>query len=178
MVQEHNEFDEFKGKQESELDLSESDRLFNEMATVEPRRNVELADEGDAEDRIVDDGGDTLDDRIKYSPKLTDMQVADKRLNPDLGFDHLNIIQMGRTFPDVYNPLFRILTKSLIRSSLTKEADNGKGKNKKITVAEAIAKVNTALSISIDGEGRLDEIHILGSSVRDNEEKSKNNLGM
>ncbi len=139
--------------------------LFQQMATVVPPRNVETT-EVDSEG----EGQEPTEDRFAYSPKMTDMQVADKRLNPDLGVSYLNILEMSRTFPDVYNPLFRILVKSEVRKSLRE-----KGK-KKTSLAEIMAKVNTALSISIDGEGRIDVINIMGRAMTNEEEKAKTGI--
>lgn len=163
-----------KPNDKSEEKPSESDRLFQDMSEIIPRRNIELPKEvvsGNKGDGGGDGEHDTLEERIEYSPKLTDMQVADRRLNPDLGYPHLNVIQMSRVFPDVYNSLFRIQVKHLIRHSLIHS-------DKKLSVAEAIAKVNTALSIGIDGEGRIDEIKILGKAVEQSENKDKNLAGM
>lgn len=151
---------------EGENQKSESDKLFEDMSGIEPPRDVDEVEktggngDGDHED---------LEARIEGSPKLSDMQTAVKQLNPDLGYKHLNVIQVSRTFPDVYNPLLRILVKSLIRTALCK--------NIKLSVAEAIAYVNTALSISIDGEGRIDIIHCLGRAVAE-VEKDKNSMGV
>jgi len=139
---------------------SEVDRLFREMSEVNPPRKVELPDEDFSGDGAGEFG--EAGERIK----LSDLQVADRRLNPDLSenkkMPYLNYLQMGRTFPDVYNPLFRILTKYVIKRT---------GK----PVAEAMALVNTALSISIDGEGRIDEIALAKglAEIKGEQEKAK-----
>lgn len=146
-----------EGKEPSNLEAGD---LFRNMSEIAPLRNEELEDEDFEKDGDEDEHG-TLEERIEGSRKLTDFQVADKRLNPELGFRHLNVLQMSRTFPDIYNPMFRILVKDLI-------------KNSQMSVAEALAYVNTALSISIDGEGRIDVIQIArGHIVQTEEEKNK-----
>ena len=137
---------------------SETDRLFQSMQTINPVRD-DVGDEEVPQEEV--DGEQSLEERMEGSRKPTDFQVADKRLNPDLLHRHLNILEVSRTFPDVYNPLFRILVKDLVR-------------NTGLSVAEAIAYVNTALSISIDGEGRLDIIAIARQgALASEEEKNK-----
>ena len=136
------------------------DDLYNSMSSIVPRREVDLPEENGKSDGENGLGG-TFTDRQDYAPKLSDMQVADKRLNPDLGHKHLNVLEMSRTFPDIYNPFFRMLVKDLIRN------------NPDMRVSEAMAYVNTALSISIDGEGRIDMIHIMGRAVEAESEKNK-----
>lgn len=143
--------------EEKEPTGSESVDLFSRMSEIAPLRDVGLEDED------LDEGEDehgTLEERIEGSRKLTDVQVADRRLNPELGFRHLNVMQMSRVFPDIYNPMFRLIVKDLI-------------KNSNLSVAEAIAYVNTSLSIAIDGEGRIDEITLLRHGAIAEEEKSK-----
>lgn len=155
--------DEEEQKLEKPEDTSEADKLFSNQSEIEPIRDV------DAEDSDDELGGDdehgTLEERLDSGRKLTDLQVADKRLNPDLGYPHLNMIQMSRTFPDVYNSFFRILVKDLIRKSLASGSP--------ISVAEAIARVNTALSISIDGEGRFDVIAVARGISHSDDDKNK-----
>jgi hypothetical protein len=123
---------------------TEADRLFHEMSEFNPPRKVDVSG-GELGGNGAGDGFGEGGERIKK----TDLQVADDRLNPDLSdkgrMPFLNFLQMGRTFPDVYNPLFRILVKYVVKTF-------------HFPVAEAMARVNTALSISIDGEGRIDEI--------------------
>ncbi len=145
---------------------------FEKMKQVVPPREIELP----SEDGEGDGGGHgTLEERMETSPKLSDMQTADRRLNPDLGYRHLNIMQMSRVFPDVYNPLFRIMVKDLIRRSRAEKNEDGIAK--RMTVAEAIAYVNTALSMAIDGEARIDEINIMGRAIAEDVEKTKNSMG-
>jgi hypothetical protein len=149
--------DEDKIKNSEEASNSEADDLFRQQSEIQPLRTEGIEDED-----LKENGGEyeTIEERIAGSHKLTDLQVADKRLNPDLGYKYLNVIQMSRVFPDIYNPLFRIMVKNLI-------------KNSNLSVAEAIAYVNTAASIGIDGEGRIDEITIMKHSVVAEEVKNK-----
>lgn len=150
-----------KTEEEKEPNAEVND-LFSKMSEITPLRDTELED-GDLEEDESEHGA--LEERIEGSRKLTDFQVADKRLNPDLGFRHLNILEMSRTFPDVYNPMFRILVKDLI-------------KNSNLSVAEALSYVNTALSISIDGEGRIDVIQIAKGQVTQAETEQNKGTGL
>ncbi len=131
-----------KSEVEKEVSNPEPSDLFSKMSAIEPLRDTELEDEDLEED---EDEHGTLEERIDSGRKLTDFQTLEKVLNPDFGYRHLNLVAMGRTFPDIYNPYFRILLKDLI-------------KNSNLSVAEAIAYANTALSKSIDGEGIIDNI--------------------
>lgn len=141
---------------------SESDKAFEQMSSIVPPREVDMPEETGGNG---DGGGhDTLEERMESSPKLSDMQTADKRLFPDLAgklpIQWINKLMVSRVFPDIYNPLFRICVKELVR-------------NTEMSVAEAIAYVNTAISIAIDGEGRIDEIRITGRAAEAESDKSK-----
>ncbi len=149
-----------EAKESSNIEVKD---LFEKMSEIVPQRDIESEDSG--EDDGEDDGRGTLEERIESGRKLTDLQVADKRLNPDLGFRHLNVIQMSRVFPDNYTPLFRILVKDLLKNSY-------------LSVAEAIAYVNTAVSIGIDGEGRIDEIMIAKGHIAQAEEEKTKGAGL
>lgn len=142
-------------------DSSESDKLFNQMSGIVPPRDVNTYDESVSDGN---GGNETLGEVIAHSPKLSDMQTADQRLFPDLAgklpIQWINKLMVSRVFPDIYNPLFRICVKELVR-------------NTEMSVAEAIAYVNTAISIAIDGEGRIDEIRITGRAAEAESEKSK-----
>ena len=123
----------------------EGSDLFDQLASVTPEREISLEEDSGG------DGHRTLKERIEESPNLTDMQTADRRMFPDLGSPYLNYVQVSRIFPDVYNPMFRIMVKDIIKNT-----------NSDVSVAEAIAKVNTACSIAIDGEGRIDVLGLAG----------------
>ena len=144
--------------QENNEEQKSEEIIYQNMSAVEPELEVKDDILGDEKTEYS-----SLKDRMNVSPKLTDMQTADKRLFPDLGYPHLNDVQVSRIFPDVYNPMSRILVKDLIRNS-----------DENMRVAEAIATVNTAVSIAIDGEGRIDELGLAGVSHEENMEKEKN----
>jgi hypothetical protein len=128
------------------------DDLYNGLASIEPERDIALVDESNPSG----DNHKTMKERIEESPNLSDMQTADRRLFPDMRRAHLNRAQVGRTFPDVYNPLYRINVKDAIKTDMTKLPEEQQ------TIGEILTDVNTALSISIDGEGRIDELGLAG----------------
>jgi hypothetical protein len=127
------------------LDNPESENLFNQMAG--------------------DNGAGTIEERIETSPKKSDMQIVTERLNPDLGIKHLNVMEMSRIFPDVYDPMFWLHVK-------------GAMKHDGLRLDQSIAYVNTSLSIAIDGEGRMDVIQVAGKGMMETDEtKEKAKLG-
>ncbi len=144
---------------------NDADQLFSKMSEIAPLRDEELEDEDFGKDGDGSDEHGTLEERIETGRKLTDFQTLDRRLNPDLGHDFLNLVSMGRVFPDNYNPMGRIFTKYLIKQG--------------IAIPIAIARVNTALSIAIDGEGRLDDIfaYTKGSREATTEQNKGSGLG-
>ena len=159
----------FEGLPEEEAGIKKEDtrtsgmnKVFSQLPQVEPMREVDVRDD----DIDGGDGRGDIEDRLKSGGKLTDLQVIDRRLNPDLGYPFLNRICMSRVFPESYDKLFRILVKYLVRTY-------------DVPVPEAVALSNTALSIAIDGEGRIDEI-IIGtkgaSGEKSEEEKKRLNL--
>lgn len=150
--------------EENEQDeIKTSNQIYNTLKSIVPERDIEIPEHEHGDE--VDEHGE-LESRMDSYRKLTDLQVADKRLNPDLGIKYLNYTQMSRTFPDIYNPLFRIYVKDLIKT------------HPEYSVAEAIALVTTALSISIDGEGRIDEIHIMGKAAEATADQIKKEAGL
>ncbi len=138
-------------------------KSFSEL--IPERDDVKIPDDdlddvmGGGEPNVESSSG-TLSQRMKLSPKLTDAQTFDLRLFPSMKKEWLEILQVSRVFPDTYNHLFRIFVKDLMRE------------DKKITLAQAIAYVHTALSIAIDGEGRIDEL-ALSSGAMQKEDDSK-----
>ncbi len=131
------------------------DDLFEEMSLAELPLDVENGD-GDFGDNEREA---TFEER-SATPKLTDIQSLIKTLVPDLGIDWLTKLQLARVLPEYYNALKDIVIKTLIKS----------GKN----VTEAIALAEVALT-SIDGETRIDIIHI-GKGAQAEEEKKKETL--
>ncbi len=138
--------EEKKPEEQKETPSTEVD-LFSQSNEIQPLREV---DEGEDDLDTDGDGEESLEERMEGGRKLTDFQTLSKVLNPNFGYSHLNLVAIGRTFPDVYNFYFSILVKGLIKRSLAL--------GKPIRIDEAIAIVNTALSKSIDGEGIIDNI--------------------
>jgi hypothetical protein len=93
------------------------------------------------------------------------MRAFDKRLFPDLIKKWLNVLLVSRVFPDSYNHYFRIFVKDLLRE------------DREMTLAQAIAYVSTALSIAIDGEGRIEIVALAGVS-HEQEMAKDNKLGL
>ncbi len=137
--------------------------LYNQLAGVIP--DAPLADDRGGDNG---DGHKTLTERIEESPNLSDMQTADRRLFPDMKRPHLNRLLVSRVFPDVYNPLFRINVKDAIKSDMSKPLAEQQ------TVGEIITDINTAMSIPIDGEGRIDELGLAGVAHDEKLEVEKN----
>ncbi len=137
--------------------------LYDVMAVAEPPRNLPpVVTNGDGHDG--DDHG-SFSDRMESSPKLSDVQVVIRQLFPDLSDGKadrrwLNTLQMARVFPEYYVPLKRILVKHLVGSE-------------NMSVAQAIALVEVAVGIPIDGEGRIDAIAVMGRGAEVEEMKSK-----
>ena len=135
--------------------------LYDRLKTVEPLREV-LSDEADEED-VLGVEGRTMSEQAEFSPRLSDVQSALKLLLPKLQ-GYLNVLQVSRVFPDTYNALFNLLVKDMLDT------------DPNLTFGEACAYVYTALSIAIDGEGRIDVIGLYGKVAEQELEKEKNKL--
>lgn len=124
--------------------------IYNQLAEIAPERTVNIGEEPS------ESGHKSMKEKLEENPNLTDMQTADRRMFPDMGRTHLNRLLVSRVFPDVYNPLFRIIVKDAIK------ADFRKPLKERQSVGEIITDCNTAMSIPIDGEGRIDELGLAG----------------
>jgi hypothetical protein len=149
---------------EKKEDKSEADKLYQQLSSVHPERES-VVPKGEIE---FDEGikSQTLSQRMETSRNPSDMQVAIARLLPDLVKKWLNVLQISRVFPDVYNHYFIIFIKELMRG------------DKDMTLGEAIAYVSTSLSIAIDGEGRIDIITMFGRAATLESEKAKTTMGL
>jgi len=134
--------------------------LFNELAGIAPPKDVDENEEDSAS------GGDSMTERKEENPNLTDLQTFNKTLFPDLLKKWLNVLQVSRVFPDTYNHLLRLCVKDLMKQ------------DKEITLVEAIAYVSTALSIAIDGEGRIDVLALSGCTNQAEKDTNKLSGGM
>lgn len=138
--------------------------LYNQLAEVAPERTINVAeDNGDGNHK-------SMKERLEESPNLSDMQTADRRMFPDMGRKHLNRLLVARVFPDVYNPLYRIIVKDAIKSDMSKPLEEQQ------TVGEILTDCNTAMSIPIDGEGRIDELGLAGVAHDEKMELEKTKL--
>jgi len=151
---------EYIEEPQEEPSLSQSDKAFDKLAAIEPEREVALGDEGE------DLGGHrSFGEKMRESPNLTDIQSLDKGMFPDMGYKHLNVLQMARVFPDKFNPYESILIKDLLMN------------NDDMSVAEAIVYADTPLSIALDGEGRIDKL-ALGGAVHADEDRKDDVKGL
>lgn len=141
---------------------SEADRLFENQKQVLPMRDVELDEEDLEEAGAIDQ---TLEERQAATRHMSDFGIADKRLFPKTGYNHLDILQMARIYPEEQDPLTRIFVKDLIKSE-------------NLRPAEALALVKTSLSIADSGEGRIDEIAIAKGVGEGKSEEEKRKLGL
>jgi len=137
-----------------------SETLWERMAEVKsPRGEVVLADE-----EIPSGRSGSLLKRTQQSPKMSDMQIADKRLFPVLKetVAWLSYLMVARVSPETYLPLRNIVVKHLLKDFSD------------LQMAEAVVIAETAISIAIDGEGRIDELALFGrSSEAEEDDKTK-----
>jgi hypothetical protein len=140
---------------------SEAEAAFDEMADIAVERGGAVADN---EETDGEGEHQTLEQSLA-SPQLTDFQVADRRLSPDTGYKHLNMLQVARIFPEQYTAMRAILIKDLLT------------KDQSLSVAEASAIVDTCLSIGLDGEGRIDILSLMGNVNAAAEKNDLNKLG-
>jgi len=136
-----------------------SEPLWDRMAEVKPPRG----DVAPLEGEIPIGYEDSLAKRTRQSPKMSDMQVADKRLFPILkeAVGWLDYLMVARVSPETYLPLRNIVVKHLLKDFPD------------LQMAESVVIAETAISIAIDGEGRIDELALFGRSSEAEEEEKK-----
>ncbi len=156
-------------EEEIKEEKSEIEQTFESMPEFVPPRDSDIGEgmEGEV------DGHETLEERIEGSPKLSDVQAVIRMLVPDLSkvlsvdgskVKWINTLQMARILPDYYTPFKRMVAKHLIRSL-------------HISGAEAMAIAEVSVGTAIDGEVRLDIIHVAGRGALAEEAKEKNAMG-
>ncbi len=142
----------------------EKDDLFGQLSEIRPARSDVAVKEGDMRE-TGEDGGGSLTQRMRMSPKMSDTQLVDKRLFPVLkdNVEWLNNLMVARVFPETLNPLRNIITKHLLQEY------------PEMSMAESICLAEVALTVAIDGEGRMDIIHLFSkmSDPSDDEKKGK-----
>ena len=137
-----------------------SDAQWDAFSEILPER-----DDINVPDEIKDDGNKMVNSSRAFGvPKLSDAQSVLKQLFPDLGKPYLNNLMIGRVFPDLYNDLFDIIVKGLLQD------------NPQMTVDEAIVIAEVALSVPIDGEGRIDTLALINGQQSLELEKGKKDL--
>lgn len=138
----------------------ESRKTFEALAIEDPARGVEpFGVEGVEPLEVEGDNGakpKPLIDKMEEALELSDMQSAIAKLFPgDLGNRVINALMIARVAPDVFIPLLKMLVNEQIIKS---------NPNKAISVAFTVAELYTALSIGLDGKGRIDQIELAGAS--------------
>lgn len=141
------------------------DDLYGQMAEIQPARSDVATKEGDI-GGLVDDGFGSLSRQMRNSPKMSDTQVVDKRLFPVLkeSVEWLNNLMIARVFPETLNPLRNIIVKHMLQEY------------EDMSFAEAVALAEVALTVAIDGEGRMDIIHLFSKMSESSEDEKKNKL--
>lgn len=134
------------------------DSVYNQLSEVTPPRGGIAENDDDLEDNYMG----TMTQRMKASPKMSDTQVVDKRLFPILKEPWLSNLMVARVFPDTFNPLRNIIAKHLLQEY------------PEMSLAEAMVEAEIALTVPLDGMGRLDIIHMFSKlSEQAQEEKGK-----
>jgi hypothetical protein len=136
--------------------------IYDQMRELKPPRTSAITP-NDVDDNMDVEWDGGLRKRMQMSPKLSDMQTADKRLFPVLkeNVDWLNNLMVARVYPETYIPFRNIIVKNLLKEY------------PEMSVTEALALAELALSVAIDGEGRIDELALFGGSSAMAEEKEK-----
>ena len=143
---------------------NESDMLWNSMSSAVPERDDVIYPE-DEEETPKAEERQTLTGRMRTSPNQSEIQTIIDQAYPRTGYDYLDNLQMARIFPDSYIPMGSTLKKQVLKD------------NSKLSVGEAIAIVDTAMSIAIDGEGRIDLLGFAGVQAKQAEaEEQRRNL--
>ena len=131
--------------------------LYEQLSKVIPKKEDEDLEELEDIDRLGITSQDSLAKSMKVSPKLSDMQTADKRLFPDVIIkdvvvDWLGEIQIARVFPDTYVPYRNMIAKHILQNY------------EEVELVQAFSIADRVLSVAIDGEGRIDELALIGKA--------------
>ena len=136
---------------------------YEAKKTLVPEREVDV---GEGEEHK------SLAEKEAESPNLTDLQTSLKRLFPkfqDIEIDKIAQASMvARIFPDTYMPLLRMTVISLLEKHAPTED---------IDIIGTISLVNAAMSIGLDGKGRIDALELAGSA-KDSEEIERLSKGL
>jgi hypothetical protein len=152
-----------EGKPQESEKKSEADVMFEAEVGL---MFVEKRGSGDDKEKTDDDSdnhGD-ISDVIEHSRKKSDIQIVIEKMFPQFPVKWLDILMVSRVFPDAFNHMLSLCVKELLRTT-------------KMTMGEAIAYVEAVLTIAIDGEGRIDGIHIIKGGASESDD-SKNKIGM
>lgn len=157
-------FEESVGESEKK---SEADKLFESLPDVEStakRSSSDTAGGGNGGNGDNSGGHGDIEWEMTHSRKKSDIQSAYDMLFPEIPVEWLKHLRISRVFPDAFNYMLSLGVKELLRTT-------------KMTMGEAVAYVESVLTIAIDGEGRLDGIHIIVHGGVE-EQKDQNKVGM
>jgi hypothetical protein len=150
--------------QEQPEEMTNADAQWNAFSELAPEReDIVLPEESD--DTVKSVGHKTLSQQMRDSPRLTDAQVFDNRMFPDMGKPWLNRVMSSEIFPDSFNHFFRIFVKGLMKE------DRGR------PLHEAIADSHTVCSIALGREGRFDQLAHDGTLSQKTEDEKNGGLG-
>lgn len=124
-------------------------QAYRELAEEQPVREVEMPGEG----KESQEGPPTLGDAVNASEDLTDLQFAMQKLFPSQ-IDYLSVM-IARIDPNVYIPMLHLMSVDEIMRSDPRES---------IDVNRIWTKNNIALSIGLDGMGRIDTAELSGAA--------------
>lgn len=140
-----------------------SQSAYDRLSEINPPKSdakIEL----DSEISPITETGGSLTNRMKLSPKKTDIQVVMDVLFPEIEIPWLKNLMVARIFPETFNPLRNIIAKHLLQEY------------PEMSVAQALSVAELVLTVPLDGEGRLDAIHISSKLKEIEDEKDKNKL--
>jgi hypothetical protein len=118
---------------------------YDKLATIEPEREALILGE--------DEEHKTLTESQTSTRKKSDMEVADNRLFPEFVVSWLKYLPVACITPETFVPLKKLLLKCVLEEYPD------------ISFGEAITTVETAMSIGLDREGRIDELALAGASA-------------
>lgn len=142
---------------------SEADELFSRQPGLALEPKLPSSNSSDGGGNGDGNHGD-VDDIMLTSRKRSDIEIVISKLFPEFPIKWLSYLLVSRVFPDAFNNILWLCVKELVATS-------------KMTVVEAVATVYAVISIAIDGEGRIDGIHIIGQgSQADEANKAKTGM--
>lgn len=138
--------------------------IYHKLTTKEPELPVDVPD---------DETHKPLDQAEAESPNQTDLQATLKRLFPHFKHKYIDSVaqaaMVARIAPDIFLDMHYLTVTSVVEEM---ECDG-----EEIDVQSVINLVYAALSIGLDGKGRIDALELAGSQ-RETEELEKLSKGL